>query len=374
MTTQKGREPPWRTLNGCQRQALSYTERLKLKAATILADFKIGSNSRTPKPLAQSQVSDYQSHPLDNGFNALAFSYFYHRYIIHLKAKGCSVTYIKNSKHSLLDYSQFLEIKDIGIRDANRQTWRDYASSLADRGLSKRTIGSYQSVLRMFYRFLKSEGVISANPFEGLGSPKIDKLLPEFLNLDEAKRLVESPDLSTPEGKRDRAMLELFYASGIRLSELVGLNLSQISIDQRQAIVLGKGTKERLVLFGKPAAKAVIEYMREARFRLLNGSNNQALFVQDGRRISKHLVEKLVRKYGFKSLGKRVYPHLLRHTFATHLLDGGADLRVVQELLGHESISTTEIYTHVSNRNLRAVYMSCHPLANNSKEGQNVKL
>jgi len=237
-----------------ERQAKRYTERLKLKVATILADFKIGDNGRKSKPIV-ARCKDVQAHPLDNGFNVLAFSYFYHRYIFNLKAKDCSATYIRNSKHRLLDYSQFLEIKDTGVRDADRHTWHDYTNHLAVRGLSKRSIGGYQSVLRMFYRFLKSEGTIVANPFEGLHSPKLDKLLPKFLSIDEAKRLVESPDISTSEGKRDRAMLELFYASGVRLSELVGLNLSQISIDQRQAIVLGKGAKERVVLFGKPAAE-----------------------------------------------------------------------------------------------------------------------
>ena len=305
--------------------------------------------------------------------NLVAYNYLQDFYLRHLSVeRNCAPTTIWWSKSILVTYFKFLENEGItSIRDTDRLTWRNYTSHLIEQGLSKRGIAQHQSVLRCFYRFLAREGILLANPFEGLHSPKLDKHLPSFLTVEEARRLMESPNLSTPEGQRDRAILELFYGSGIRVGELVNLDLEQINLNSRQMFVWGKGAKERLVLFGKPATDALALYLREGRPVLLGDKEDDALFINSsGGRLATWPVEKLVRKYGSKSLHKRVHPHMLRHTFATHLLDGGADLRVVQELLGHASVSTTEIYTHVSIDRLKKVYMLAHPLAQSNVESQ----
>jgi len=363
----QNKECPWRTLDGSQGQAKRYTERVILKASSILAGFSINGNGRKPKPVAQPKVNSQQK-LLKNDFNLLAFSYFCHRYIKSLEARQCSVSYIGHSRKALARYGIFLQALNRDFRGADTAVWNTYKAILKHNRASRNFIGRDQVVLRMFYRWLASEGIIRNNPFKGLHSPKLDKLLPRFLTIDEVNQLVEAPDISNPEGIRDKAILELFYASGTRLSELIGLDLAHINLSDRKAIVKGKGHKERQVLFGIPAAEALTEYLNKARPHLLNGNNNQAVFVHDGSCIKKHLVYKLVREYGFKSLGKRVYPHLLRHTFATHMLNGGAGLSVVQELLGHESIATTQIYTHVAIVDLAKVYAQYHPLAKNNNQ------
>ena len=192
--------------------------------------------------------------------------------------------------------------------------------------------------------------------------------LPAFLTLEEVEHLLKAPNIAKPQGLRDKALLELLYASGLRVSELVSLSLSQINLETREIRVIGKGSKERMVLMGLPAAKALTDYLTKGRPILLKDKISQAVFInRSGRRIPARRVQKILdataKKAGFS---KRVYPHLLRHTFATHLLDHNADLRVVQELLGHESPSTTQIYTHVSQSQARKVYQSAHPMAKES--------
>jgi integrase/recombinase XerC len=194
--------------------------------------------------------------------------------------------------------------------------------------------------------------------------------LPTFLTIEEMVRLLEAPDLSTPEGQRDRALLELLYASGLRLSELVQLDLGQVNLDTREIRVWGKGAKERVVLMGKPAAEALTTYLSQGRPGLLGKKKSPALFLNRyGGRLTERRVQQVLDKYASKAgIVKKVHPHMLRHTFATHLLDGGADLRVVQELLGHARLSSTEIYTHVTHSQARKVYLSAHPMA---KEASN---
>jgi integrase/recombinase XerC len=214
------------------------------------------------------------------------------------------------------------------------------------------------------------EKIISASPIEMVSSPKLDKRLPSFLTLDEVKRLLEAPDLSTPQGQRDRALLELLYASGLRVSELVSLELGQINLDTNEIRVWGKGSKERVVLMGKPAAEALSNYLTHGRPKLLAEKRSNALFLNRyGQRIPERRVQRILEQYAKKSgIGKKVHPHMLRHTFATHLLDGGADLRVVQELLGHARLSSTQIYTHVTKGQARKVYLSAHPLAKEKED------
>jgi integrase/recombinase XerC len=207
------------------------------------------------------------------------------------------------------------------------------------------------------------EELVTISPAATTVSPKLDKRLPMFLTVEEAKRLVESPDLSKPQGQRDRALLELLYASGMRVSELVNINVEQMNLATNEIRVWGKGAKERIVLIGAPAAQALNTYINEGRKELLGGKKNNALFVNRyGERILVRRAQKILTKYA-RMINKNVHPHTLRHTFATHLLDGGADLKVVQELLGHADLASTQIYTHVTQSRARKIYLSAHPLA-----------
>jgi integrase/recombinase XerC len=271
---------------------------------------------------------------------------------------------VRNYTKDLLDFFAFVNDKGIkSLKDVNKQTLRSYLAQLMEQKYAKSSIARKLSGIRSFYRYLMREELISASPAATTVSPKLDKRLPAFLTLEEAKRLVESPDISHPQGQRDRALLELLYASGMRVSELVNLNVEQINLATNEIRVWGKGAKERVVLIGAPAAQALNNYINEGRRELLGGKKNNALFVNRyGGRILARRVQKILMKYA-PSINKKVHPHVLRHTFATHLLDGGADLKVVQELLGHADLSSTQIYTHLSVRRLKEVYEKAHPRA-----------
>ncbi|MBN1369884.1 MAG: tyrosine recombinase XerC [Dehalococcoidaceae bacterium] len=265
-------------------------------------------------------------------------------------------------------YFQFLKMKNISsLADADRSVLREYIGYLMEQKLSRRSISRKVSAVRSFYRYLLREGHLKENPIKLASSPKLDRRLPDCLNLEEVERLLNIPRQDTPQGLRDKAILEAIYASGMRISELAGLNTDQVNLETGEIKVLGKGSKERIVLIGKTAITAVKHYLREARPRLmcLKG-DRQALFINRfGKRLSQRMIQKILTGYGHRAgIGKHIYPHLLRHTFATHMLDGGADLRVVQELLGHNSLGTTQIYTHVTQAQAKKVYFAAHPMAN----------
>ncbi|MDZ4247631.1 MAG: tyrosine-type recombinase/integrase, partial [Dehalococcoidia bacterium] len=213
---------------------------------------------------------------------------------------------------------------------------------------------------------------INSSPVATTGTPKLDKRLPELLSITEVAKVLEAPGDSTPQGIRDRALLELLYASGLRVSEITGLNVADVNMETREIRVLGKGSKERITLMGQPAVKALEAYMKLARIQLLGDRKNDALFLnKDGARVAVRRVQHILDKYALKSgLGKKIHPHLFRHSFATHLLDGGADLRVVQELLGHAQLSTTQVYTHVTQARARQVYLAAHPRSQQHKDGE----
>jgi len=261
---------------------------------------------------------------------------------------------------------QFLLLKKIGsLEQVNRQTLRDYMFYLMQQGVARSSIANRISAIRSFYRFLHREELIEDNPLEKVTSPKLDRRLPNLLTTDEMKKLLETPSIDKPVGQRDRALLELLYASGLRVSEIVGLNLGQVDLEEREIRVTGKGQKERIVLMGVPAVEALSLYLKQGRPKLLGSLRSDAVFVNRlGARLIPRRVQKLIdgnaRAAG---ITKKVHPHMLRHTFATHMLDGGADLRVVQELLGHSSLTTTQIYTHVSKSQAKKVYLAAHPLA-----------
>ncbi|MFC1984126.1 tyrosine recombinase XerC [Chloroflexota bacterium] len=291
----------------------------------------------------------------------------FNKYINYLEAERNASPYtVRNYTTDLLGFFQFLRDKEIdSLKEVDRLTLRDYLSHLMENGFVKASIARKLSAIRSFYRYLLREEIIATSPVATTSSPKLDRRLPSFLTREEINRLLEAPNLSTPQGLRDRALLELLYASGLRVSELVSLNLEQVNLDTNEIRVWGKGSKERIVLMGQPAARALTAYLRQGRPELLGKKESSALFLNRyGRRLIERRVQRILEKYtNIAGMGKRVYPHMLRHTFATHLLDGGADLRVVQELLGHASLSSTQIYTHVSKSQARKVYLSAHPMA-----------
>jgi len=293
----------------------------------------------------------------------------FNKYINYLEVeRNVSPYTVRNYTTDLLDFFYFLKDKKIdSLKEVDRHTLRDYLSQLMERGFVKASIARKLSAIRSFYRYLLREEIISTSPVATTSSPKLDKRLPSFLSIEEMNRLLEAPDLSTPQGQRDRALLELLYASGLRVSELVSLNLEQVNLETREIRVWGKGSKERMVLMGEPAAGALTVYLRQGRPKLFGARirMTNALFINRyGKRLIERRVQRILEKYAnIINIGKRVYPHMLRHTFATHLLDGGADLRVVQELLGHASLSSTQIYTHVSKSQAKKVYLSAHPMA-----------
>ncbi len=298
------------------------------------------------------------------------------RYINYLTAERNASPYtVRNYANDLLGnykrgpekgFFQFLVHKKVGtLEEVDNHVMREYIAWLMERGVVRESIARKLSAIRSFYRYLLREGIMARNPLEMSSSPKTDRRLPSFLTIDEVIRLIEAPDLSTPQGQRDRALLELLYASGIRVSELVNLDLGQVNLNTNEIRVLGKGAKERMVLMGEPAARALSIYLAQGRHELLGEKTSSAIFLNRyGERLIERRVQKILEKYArVAGIGKRVHPHVLRHTFATHLLDGGADLRVTQELLGHASLASTQIYTHVSKSQARKVYLSAHPLA-----------
>jgi len=298
-------------------------------------------------------------------------------YIDYLKAERSFSPYtIRNYRSDLVGnkvrgrekgFFQFLESRHVGsLKKVDRVIMRDYIGYLMEQKIAKRSISRKLSAVRSFYRYLLREGYIQQNPIKLTTSPKMDRRLPDFLSATELDRLLSAPDTSTPKGLRDRAILELIYASGMRVSELAGLDISQVASGTGEIRVTGKGSKERVVLIGAPAVKAVQDYLERGRPKLVSLKGDRtALFINRfGTRLSQRSVQSILAEYAMKAgLGKRVYPHLLRHSFATHMLDGGADLRVVQELLGHTNLGTTQIYTHVTQTQAKKVYLASHPMA-----------
>jgi integrase/recombinase XerC len=298
----------------------------------------------------------------------------FNKYINYLEVERNASPYtVRNYTTDLLDFFQFLRTKEIGsLKEVDKHTLRDYLAHLMEQGLVKASIARKLSAIRSFYRYLLREEIISTSPVASTFSPKLDKRLPSFLTLEEMERLLEVPDLSTPQGRRDRALLELLYASGLRVSELVSVNVEQVNLDSREIRVWGKGSKERMVLVGEPAVRALSAYLSQGRPKLLGKKRSDALFLNRyGERLPERRVQRILQKYAnIAGIDKGVHPHMLRHTFATHLLDGGADLRVVQELLGHANLSSTQIYTHVTKAQARKVYLSAHPMAQEKGENE----
>ena len=294
----------------------------------------------------------------------------FNKYIDYLEAERNVSPYTRrNYTNDLMEFFAFVSGNGIDtLKNVTKLTLRSYLAYLMEKRYAKSSIARKLSAVRSFYRYLMREEMLKANPAATTVSPRLDKRLPAFLTVEDAKRLVESPDLTQPQGQRDRALLELLYAAGLRVSELVNLNVDQLNLATNEIRVWGKGAKERVVLIGEPAAQALNAYIEKGRRELLGDKKNKALFVSRyGGRLPARTVQKILTKYS-RNINKKVHPHVLRHTFATHLLDGGADLKVVQELLGHADLSSTQIYTHVTQGRARKIYLAAHPLARGETE------
>jgi integrase/recombinase XerC len=248
----------------------------------------------------------------------------------------------------------------------DRRLLRRFVSGLSEQRYARRSIARKASAVRSLLAWAVKTGLLDGHPAPDLGTPKLDRPLPKVLRLEEVERLLELPPLDDPVGARDRAVLELLYGSGLRVGELCGLDLDDLHLASRHVRVTGKGRKQRQVPVGEAAARALMTYIQEVRPELQAkaGRANYALFLNArGMRLQRRSVNRIMEKYLGSGGGRVVGPHALRHSFATHLLDNGADLRSVQELLGHENLATTQIYTHVSTERLRAVYEQSHPRA-----------
>ncbi len=262
------------------------------------------------------------------------------------------------------DFSRFLASR--GGRTATnirREDLLTYLSLLDSRRLSARTRARKISCIRTFFRFLMETGQIQEDPSDQIDSPRLPKRIPQYLEPEEVELLLSATDPTTLEGKRDAAMLELLYATGLRVSELVELDLYRVDLEIGCVTVMGKGSKERVVPMGIPASRSIMNYLEDVRPRILGGMRSAALFVtRRGRSMTRQGFWKIVKKTAnCAGIRKQVSPHTLRHSFATHLVQNDADLRSVQIMLGHADISTTEIYTHVARQRLKQLHASCHP-------------
>lgn len=266
------------------------------------------------------------------------------------------------------DIGQFLdycaEQRIIALAGLSRDLVRDYLAELAGADYARASIARRVFELRAFGDYLLRHEAWSQNLFRRVYAPRVPRRLPRYLTADEVGRLLAAPDAASPKGQRDRAILETLYAAGVRVSELVGLNLRDVDLETGELRVIGKGNKERITLLGEPAVAALRTYIDVGRTsQLADRTPEDALFLNRfGKRLSARSVDEIVRKAGIAAgIEQTVTPHLLRHTFATHLLDGGADLRVVQELLGHENLATTQIYANVTQQRAREIYLRAHP-------------
>lgn len=287
------------------------------------------------------------------------------QFLSHLRIeRGLSENTVSSYSSDLIKYFKYLDKKKKLPLLVNRGDIAEYLALIKKKNAySARTIARNLSAIKMFYRFLIGEGKLTDNPARLLEPIKFPSRLPGVLSHDEVERLLSVPDNTTSLGQRDSAMLELLYATGLRVSELVGLHLVNVNLEPGFIRTVGKGSKERLVPMGDKARDSIKLYLAYGRPDLIKGKNIPYLFLNSrGSSISRQGFWKIIKKYGIMSgITKKITPHSLRHSFATHLLEGGADLRSVQIMLGHSDISTTQIYTHVSRERLKKIHEKYHP-------------
>ena len=288
-------------------------------------------------------------------------------FLTHIRVeKGLSPNTVSAYRRDLIKFSEFAQKRKLTLETASRDDMVDFLAGLYRQKLESKSVARHLVSLRNFFRFAQIQELIREDPSVNLESPKIRRTLPGYLRLEEVERLLAQPDAKTPFGLRDRAMLEVLYSAGLRVSELVGLCVSDLDTKVGCVRCIGKGDKERIVPIGKKALGMVEKYLRDARPKMVEKvSGSPTLFVnRRGKALSRVGVWKILSAYGRRA-GLRVAltPHMLRHSFATHLLERGADLRSVQLMLGHADISTTQIYTHVVEERLKQIYKAHHPRA-----------
>lgn len=276
---------------------------------------------------------------------------------------------IINYRNDLDTFFSYIESEAISsLEEIDFKVIRNYLVYLYDNNYSKASVARHISSLRSFYKYLLSENIVKDNPMIFITNPKQDKKLPKFLYEEEVEKIFDYPDLSNPKGIREATILEFLYSTGVRVSELSNTKLKDISFSEHKIKILGKGSKERYVLYGKRLSDLLDLYLSKSR-PVFDKNNSSYLFLNDSgnqlqdRRV-RTIIDNLLKKHASKI---HISPHMLRHSFATHMLNNGADLRSVQELLGHEDLSTTQIYTHISNDRLRKVYLNAHPRAHIEK-------
>ena len=280
--------------------------------------------------------------------------------------RGLASNTVESYSRDLRKFADYLEQERIApLARVDSVAILSFMVNLKKQGLSSRTTGRNLSAIRMFFRFLMREGAISSDPTVNIESPKIRPHLPAVLNLAEVDALLSQPDQTTSRGLRDKAMLELLYATGVRVSELVGLTKENLNLQVGYLVTVGKGAKERVVPMGDTAVDWIKEYFAYGRPHLLKKSTNRFVFLNgSGKKLTRQGFWKILRRYALKAgIGKKLSPHTLRHSFATHLLEHGADLRSVQMMLGHADIATTQIYTHLTQERLKNIHHRYHPRA-----------
>jgi integrase/recombinase XerD len=275
--------------------------------------------------------------------------------------KGLAKNTLESYERDLRKYFHFMKAKSVD--DISRTDVVSFQARLSAEGIATPSVARSLSAIRGFHKYLMLDGLAHMDPTVNIETPRGWKRLPKALSSVDVDSLLNQPDLSAPIGLRDKAMLELLYATGLRVSELVGLRISDINLERGFLIVMGKGSKERAVPMGEIAIAAIKQYLAGARQTLLNGKDSDLLFISSKRRgITRQMFWERIKFYTIKAgIEKSISPHTLRHSFATHLLDNGADLRAVQAMLGHSDISTTQIYTHVSRERLKQIHEKYHP-------------
>lgn len=288
-------------------------------------------------------------------------------YIMFLTVeKGASKNTVEAYSNDIRKFAQYLESENIDQwAKVETATIRGYLASMQNTELTNTTRARNIAALKSFFRFLYLEHYTEHNFGELLESPRKEKVLPKYLTLEEVEHLLEAPDVSTPHGCRDKAMLELLYASGLRVTELITLKISDINFEMAYVRCFGKGAKERVIPIGRYALAALEQYLNYCRPKVENNWQTDILFLnKEGRGLSRQGFWKLIKKYGREAgITTEITPHVLRHSFATHLLLNGADLRAIQEMLGHSDIATTQIYTHLLDEQMLDVYKQAHPRA-----------
>lgn len=284
------------------------------------------------------------------------------KFVDYLKVqKNYSSYTLLNYEKDLEEYNHFLANNNYNYKNMDYKKCTEYLLFLDNKNLKKTSVSRRLSSLRTFYKFLVLNNYVNNNPFLLVSSPKKEKKMPKFINYSGIEEIFNIPNLKTKEGQRERVILEILYGSGVRVSELVNIKIKDIDFNNKTILIFGKGSKERMVSFGEPALDSIKQFINDGRRQyeidseyLIVGKNEIQLTT---RRIEQ-IISELINKTSIKM---NITPHMFRHTFATHLLDNGSDLIAVQELLGHESLASTEIYTHISNEHLRDVYLKCHP-------------